>query len=78
MGGGKGVVDGTSVLIAIIAYVCYVLVGFAIFGLGITYYTQIEDSEQCTSSAALACPPSYVSCEWLIARCDCLVAQRSQ
>lgn len=60
MGGGKGIVDGTSVLIAVIAYVCYMLVGFAVFGLGITYYTQIKDSEQCTPPASAYLPRSHV------------------
>jgi hypothetical protein len=46
MGGGKGLTAGTALLLSGAAYVAYVLVGFAVFGVGIAYYAEIEDANQ--------------------------------
>ena len=46
MGSGKGLADGTALLLSGAAYVVYVLVGFAVFGAGIAYYAEIEDANQ--------------------------------
>lgn len=43
MGSGKGAVGQTAELLSGIAYISYVLVGIALFALGIVYHSQIED-----------------------------------
>jgi hypothetical protein len=50
MGGGKGVVDGAAEVLSGIAYIAYILVGFALFASGIIYYSQITGANQSTSA----------------------------
>jgi hypothetical protein len=46
-------VDGTALLLSGLAYVAYVLVGFAMFAVGVAYYAEIKDANQCTRPVRL-------------------------
>ena len=52
MGSGKGIVGATAQLLSGVAYVAYVLVGIALFVVGIVYQSEIEDANSSASSHA--------------------------
>ena len=52
--GKSGLLDTSAVLLCGIAYIAYVLLGLALFVIGIAYYSEIENANQSASLSLIA------------------------